>query len=245
MSSLYVIWQDPQPQSRMWIPVAKLEHKDNLFILSYTKGANHKNFSGLPRMQSKDKTYVSEDIFPFLSNRILSSRRPEYHSMLEWTDMNNDDFDLFRFLGVTSGSKKTDNFRVILAPERNGSDIYSFNFFVSGHRYMEPVQDESLMLTPGEKIDYEFERTNSHDSLAVALFHGGRKIGYFPKYLNEDIWVLTDILNSERKPLPKIKTIKFNADAPEQYKILCEFKSVWPESFKPFSSQDYQPIVSS
>lgn len=245
MSSLYVIWQDPQPQSRMWIPVAKLEHKDNLFILSYTKGANHKNFSGLPRMQSKDKTYFSEDIFPFLSNRILSSRRPEYHSMLEWTDMNSDDFDLFRFLGVTSGSKTTDNFRVILAPERNGSDIYSFNFFVSGHRYMEPVQDESLMLTPGEKIDYEFERTNSHDSLAVALFHGERKIGCFPKYLNEDIWVLTDILNSERKPLPKITTIKFNADAPEQYKILCEFKSVWPESFKPFSSQDYQPIVSS
>lgn len=243
MSSLYVIWQDPQPQSRMWIPVAKLEHKDNLFILSYTQGANHKNFSGLPRMQNKDKKYSSEEIFPFLSNRVLSARRPEYYSMLEWIDMNNEDFDLFRFLGVTSGAKKTDNFRVILVPERNGSNVYSFNFFVSGHRYMEPVQDESLMLTSGERIDYEFEMDNSHDNLAVALYHKERKIGYFPKYLNEDIRVLTDILNSENKPLPQIKLIKFNADAPEQYKILCEFKSVWPDNFKPFSSQDYQPIV--
>ena len=231
----------------MWEPVAKLTESDGVYRFAYTLGAMNERFVPFPRMDLLNKEYQSKTLFPFFQNRLIPERRPEYYSMLSWLDMAPGSNDPLEILSASGGSKKTDNFRVVKVPRVTTSGNYQVKFFVSGVAY---VSDEAkhhlLSLRPGGELGYAIEGCNKADSDAIVIVsrQGGLKLGYYPHYLNKDLILVNQMLGvADCKLSTRFKVIKVNFSAPEQYRLLCECITPWPDGFVPFQSEKYQLVV--
>jgi hypothetical protein len=238
MDEIFIIWQDPN--SRMWEPVAKVKTNDFGHSFYYTKGALNENFMAFPRMPIKNKEYSSPTLFPFLNNRIIPSRRPEFLMILEWLDMSVDSFNPFDLLSVSGGGKQTDNFRVVKVPKITPDGKYKIRFLVSGIRYLtsnEQTVVASLMVN--DRLSFLLEDDNLSDSNAILLRDqkSDQKVGYYPKYLNEDLRKIVPMIGEEHV---LINVVKNNRTAPEQYRLLCEISCDWPKEFNAFASEKYE-----
>lgn len=237
---LYVIWQDDE--THMWHPVAKLI-KESLgfgtekfvYKFHYTNGAKNKNFKPFLRLDELNKTYVSNELFKFFNNRLLPKNRPEFKHMIEWSGLDIRNADELEFLGITGGERKTDNFRVITVPKLDG-EYFVIKFFVSGYKYISDEYKElSKKLTVGSELKLKHEIDNQHDSNALIVVHDGEsKLGYCPRYLNNDLKNL--IITQDYF----LKLIKVNESAPHRFKFLCEFKSKIPKNYECFISDEYK-----
>lgn len=237
VNSVYVVWQDLH--TRMWHPVAKLtELSDGTYEFKYTNGAKEKRFVSFPRMTELNEIYKSNTLFPFFKNRLISKNRPEFKMMIEWSDIKDEEFNPIEFLGVSGGERKTDDFRIVTIPE-NKNGYYKVKFFVSGVKYLSEKSKEKVnSLKCGDLLHYKFDVNNKMDSDAIMLIttDDGDEVGYYPKYLNKDFHKIVDDYKKEMK----IKVIKINSLAPEQYRLLCEVESEWVDEFKPFQSSEYE-----
>lgn len=238
MKSVFVIWQDVE--KRMWHPVAKLTLvSDGGYKLNYTKGAEHSRFIPFPRMTDMSKTYYSNELFPFFKNRILSERRPEFFSMLDWSDLSLDNYSPLSLLAISGGERKTDSFRIVSVPENNRG-YYRIRFFVSAIRYLSEEDKENLFnISRGDVLNFVFEDNNPNDQDAILLTDpsGNYKVGYYPRYLSRDFRKLKS--SCQKPSVFEVKVVKVNDSAPEQYRLLCEFTSDWPDGFLPFKSLEY------
>ncbi|MDC9497130.1 MULTISPECIES: HIRAN domain-containing protein [Pseudoalteromonas] len=237
---LYVVWQDDE--TRMWHPVAKLikepvssDEKKFVYKFHYTNGAKNKNFKAFLRLDELSKTYVSNELFKFFNNRLLPKNRPEFKQMIEWSGLDIRSADELEFLGITGGERKTDNFRVVTVPKLDG-EYFTIKFFVSGFKYIsDECKDLAKKLTVGSELKLKHELDNQHDSNALIVLHDGEnKLGYCPRYLNND---LKNLINSQEYFLTLIKV---NETAPHRFKFLCEFKSKIPKDYECFISDEYK-----
>lgn len=238
VKSAFILWQD-STQSRMWKAVAKLTQQDDgQYELCYTQGANHKNFHGFVGMEDKNHTYKSEKIFTFLRNRILPESRPEHDRMFSWVELPVEEKDYFSLLALSGAEKKTDYIRLINIPTIENS-VYKTRFFVSGINYLTNEQKYHLSsIKAGDLLSYQFELDNLVDPNAVILFKDTH-IGYLPAYLCEEFKYLLDLYDESSL---QIKVVKFNADAPSQYRLLCELTMNIDDNFKPFNRDDFKPF---
>ncbi|MNW65815.1 hypothetical protein D3C74_442340 [compost metagenome] len=62
------------------------------------------------------------------------------------------------------------------------------------------------------------------------------RVGYLPHYLCKD---LKNLLNYLKKDDIQINVVKVNLEAPSQFKVLCELKAPWPESFNAFNDEEF------
>ena len=242
MNSAFVIWRNPE--TTMWEPVAKLAENNGVYTFAYTVGALSDGFVPFPRMDLLNKEYVSTQLFPFFQNRLIPDRRPEYYTMLSWLDMvpgSNDPLDI---LSVSGGARKTDNFRIVKVPERTASDEYRMKFFVSGSAYItDEAKRELLSISSGRVLSCFVEASNKADTNAVSISRSqdSSMFGYYPHYLNEDLILVNALLGIQGPQLlTKINVLKVNFSAPEQYRLLCESVTPWPEGFVPFQSEKYR-----
>ncbi len=108
MKRLYLSWQDPD--TGRWLPVGRLSYRDKLFQFAYTKGATvSKNFYPFGSMKHLDNLYLSHELFPMFSNRLMSKPRPEYAQFLDWLGLDESEADPFAILSVTGGARQTDS----------------------------------------------------------------------------------------------------------------------------------------
>lgn len=238
MKSVYVMWQD-STDSRMWHPVAKLTQQDkSKFVLNYTKGANHSNFSFFPSMLDTTQNYVSDRLFSFFRNRLIPESRPEHDSMFEWSNLSVDSKDYLELLAISGGERKTDHFRIVNVP-KNEDGFYRIKFFISSINYLS--DDEKLnvkLLQVNDFLKYQFDTNNQIDSNATILLKDeDKRVGYLPHYLCKD---LKNLSNFVRDSDIEISVLKVNPDAPSQFKILCELKAPWPEGFEAFNDDEYE-----
>ncbi|MCK4082062.1 hypothetical protein [Acinetobacter radioresistens] len=237
MKTVYILWQDKSHSGRMWHAVAKLVQTDSdSYLLNYTKGAKNPRFQPFPRMGDMSKQYKSDELFTFLKNRIPPASRPEHESLFEWCNLGTKSSYL-ELLAVSGGEKVTDNYRIISLPE-NKDGKYINTFFVSGVRYLNSEEKSEIENFKSDQlIEYKFEDNNINDSQAILLFDKikNSKIGYYPRYLTDDLRKL-HALNSE----VKIQIVKVNTDAPEQFRLLCKTVSKWPSNFKSCDNIEYQ-----
>ncbi|WP_338921416.1 hypothetical protein V0M98_01280 [Pseudomonas silesiensis] len=245
MSSAFVIWQDPE--TTMWEPVAKLAEAHGVYSFSYTQGALNKNFVPFPRMNILDKVYESTELFPFFQNRLIPERRPEYLTMLSWLDMVPGANDPLEILSASGGSRKTDNFRIIKVPQMSASKEYRLKFFLSGIAYIsDDAKRELLTLDSRTRLSCIIEEGNRADSNAISVINPGtgHHLGYYPHYLNEDlIYVNRKLGVAGGQLITSIPVLKVNLSAPEQYRLLCESVTPWPDNFVPFQSEKYKLLA--
>ena len=238
MKSIYIAWQDHIDRS--WHPVAKLayDEKKNVYRFSYTRGAkNNKRFVTFPRLDDVDAVYESTSLFSFLKNRLVGENRVEHGYLMSWLDLNLNDYT-FEMLSLTGAERATDNIRVIPSPKMNKKGEFYVEFLANGVRHLR--EDEKINiknLRAEDEVGYFYE-DSEYDKNAIALVQKstGLRVGYCPRYLTHDIKTL---IEDEKAESADFYIKKVNYDAPFQYKVLCGFRSKWPDGFVPFLSEEY------
>lgn len=242
MQQLFVAWQ--QPTTREWIPVAKLERENHVFQFSYTRGASRaEGFRPFGRMTELDTMYVSDTLFPFFSNRLLSKSRPEYRDYLEWMNSDPSNSDPLSMLAVTGGLRGTDAIELFPMPDRTASGKFEIEFFARGLRYFnQSCVDAVARLQGGDRLRLVRDLQNEVD--AFALFMRTEKpihlVGYVPRFYAKDLGYLL-----ERSPASMdVRVSRVNPDAPLSMRLLCKVSAPWPDDFVPFNNdEDFKPYA--
>ena len=242
MNTLFVAWQ--QPDSREWIPVAKLERKDERYFFSYTHGVHRAtNFLPFDRMDRFDVVYESAFIFPLFANRLISKSRPEFHDYLRWLGLNSTTDDPLSMLALTGGIRGTDSIELFRPPSISNAGDYKVEFFA---RSLSHLPKEALAhiahLAQGERLFLMRDCQNKVDPLALAIRRDKPPVfvGFCPKYHAQDLGEL--LLKSDKEVEVTVKCV--NIDAPLNMRLLCSVSAVAPAGFAPLdASTDFQPIA--
>jgi hypothetical protein len=243
MSAFILNWQDPE--SRRWHPVGKLTRIEDFFVFAYTKGSlDSPNFVPFGNMSDQKSLYISESLFPIFANRVINERRPEFSRYSAWSGLNYPgEVDPLLLMARMGGVRATDTLQVYPVPEKTADGFYKTVFFCHGVSYLtENSQSFVSMLSSGERLYPMLDVQNPFDTMAVALRSADPPtiVGYCPRYLAKDIGTLAAVASGSLNIVVK----QVNADAPAQYRLLCEAFSRWPEDFEPCNSEDQQTIVS-
>lgn len=237
---LFLAWQNNV--SREWTPVGRLRFDNEKYIFNYTKGAQFiENFVPFGRMTELDNTYESKTLFPIFQNRLLTRSRPEYEDYLNWLNLVKGNFSSLDELARAGGIRATDSLELFPKPEKkNGA--YEVSFFSHGIRHLPSGYiDRVNHLNYGNKLYLLKDVQNQVDCLALALRTEDPPeiVGYCPRYYVQDFNTLLD-LNGPGEI--KVYVEKVNQNCPHQFKLLCNFKTTWPESFEPFKKESFQPV---
>lgn len=245
--TLFLAWQD-QTVSRRWFPIGRLDAdicKKN-YRFRYIKGAKKAqawaNFKPLPDFPSFDRDYRAHDLFPIFSNRVMTSRRPDFEAYLGQLGLDQKHNDPVNILSVSGGRRVTDQFQVFpkLAREADGS--FRCRFFVHGSSHVSaPAVTRMESLSEGERLNIALELTNPETGLAVQVQTSDYyMIGWAPRYLVDDLAMA--IANSPGKY--EASVVRLNAQpAPSRQRLLIEFRGVWPNDYSPMSSEQFTPLV--
>lgn len=242
MKALFLACQDKA--SHQWSPVARLTKQDGKYHFLYTKGARKiPDFLPLGRMADLKKEYVSDDLFPIFSNRILPKTRPEYSDYLNWLGLSHENHTALEELARTGGLRATDNLELIPCPEPTADCKYEAYFFCRGlSHFHKENQDRASELTEGDRLFLLRDVCDEHDETALLLRTGDpiSLVGYVPKYYSKEF---TELLDASPPHEAKIVVERVNNLAPLQYRVLCKFSAPWPKGFLPYSSEDFLPIA--
>jgi hypothetical protein len=242
MQQLFVAWQ--QPTTREWIPVARLERENHVYQFSYTQGVTRaEGFRPFGRMTDLDTMYVSDTLFPFFSNRLLSKSRPEYKDYLAWMNSDPSNSDPLSMLAVTGGLRGTDSLELFPMPTRTAFGKFEIEFFARGLRHFNHSCVEAVSrLQAGDRLCLVRDLQNDAD--ACALFMRTENpihlIGYVPRFYAKDLGHLLECSPSEMD----VRVSRVNPDAPLSMRLLCKVSSPWPEDFVPFKNDaDFAPYA--
>ena len=253
MNRLFLAWRDPH--SRSWYPVGRLDVVGGVFQFVYLKGALQARdeagfcpFSSFPNLTA---AYVSSELFPLFSNRLMPQTRPDYAEYAQWLSIAEHEDDPIALLGRSGGQRATDTLEVFPCPERDAQGHYHIHFFVHGLRHMPACSlQRTECLQPGERLLLMHDFQNAHDPRALMLRTDEQKpgdvhnVGFCPRYLVEDIFQL---LTQRNLPLTNAVTVAVErvnpTPAPTQFRLLCSMTMRWPDGFTPFSTDLYLPIA--
>lgn len=245
MKTLYVAYRDEE--GKQWRPIGCLRRVNkNKFTFNYTCGVKKISaFNPLSLMKDLETTYESEELFPFLRNRILGKKRPEYSQLIRWLDLeddNNDEDNDLWMLALTEGRRATDALTIFPCPTKNTKNEYVLDFFVSGISHLEN-DDIINSLNVGDRLYPLRDYQNHYDEWALLLMVDAEPVslvGYCPRYFSKDFCSLVEKNTQEFRVVVK----KINIDAPYQFRLLCELSAPWPDNFQPCSGEDYEPYTS-
>ncbi len=238
---LILAWQNPH--NRAWIPVGRLQYKNNKYIFKYTIGAKRtKDFVPFARMTDLDNSYESEELLPIFQNRLLSKSRPEYNDYLNWLNWEKDNISPFDELARTGGIRATDSLQLFPVPEEKNKK-YEVMFFIHGIRHLAPSCVERVNhLNQGDKLYLMRDIQNTFDprALALKIDNPPEIVGYCPKFFVQDFGKLIDTNGPQNV---EVSVIKVNVNSPLQFKLLCKFSTPWPSKFVPFNDEIFQSII--
>jgi hypothetical protein len=242
MKTLFVAWK--QPDSGEWIPVAKLERRDNRYFFSYTRGVHRaKSFLPFSRMDRLDVVYESSTLFPLFANRLISKSRPEFNDYMRWLGLSSIEDDALSMLALTGGIRGTDSIELFQPPLISDSGEYKVDFFVRSLSYLSKEAVSNIAnLTQGEKLFLMKDCQNDFDFSALAIRSSNPIVfvGFCPKYYTQD---LGELLYSAGKDM-EVKVKCVNIDAPLNMRLLCSVSAMAPVGFSPLAeSTDFQPIA--
>jgi len=242
MKTLFVAWK--QPDSGEWIPVAKLERKNNRYFFSYTRGVHRaKSFLPFSRMDRLDVVYESSSIFPLFANRLISKSRPEFHDYLRWLGLKSMEDDALSMLALTGGIRGTDSIELFQPPSISEAGEYKVEFFARSLSYLSKEAIANIgNLAQGEKLFLMRDCQNNFDPSALAIRSDNPIVfvGFCPKYYTQDLGELLSLAGKDME----INVKCVNVDAPLNMRLLCSVSAIAPLGFSPLAeSTDFQPIA--
>ncbi|MCK5543025.1 MAG: HIRAN domain-containing protein [Desulfobacterales bacterium] len=237
-SKIIVAWRNRT--THQWIPVATLYHSNNKYSFKYTNIAKKLNSEGIfepfSNITDFDKLIESEEIFPIFKNRLMQKSRPEYNEYLNWLKLSKEGVSPIEELARSGGIRATDDLQLFPIPEKK-NDMYEVFFFSHGIRYLPPNYidrvntlkiDDQLFIMPDiqNKMDVNAIVLRTDDPIEI--------VGYVPRLFACDF---LELINSNGQKNVMVKAEQINSKSPSQFRLLCSFKTIWPENFKPFMTE--------
>lgn len=215
---LLVVWQNPS--SRRFIPVAELSQlSDGTFAFKYLADAlQAPGFFALAEYPDLTKTYLSESLPAFFTNRVMSPDRYNYGQYLGWLGLEHLDAKEvpMEVLARTGGGRATDTFHIVDRPLRDES-IFESRFFVSGIRYALSESGDLDYVSAGDHLELRRQPENEANPKAVIVdIENGRQLGWVPDWLCAEV---TDMLDDGWTL--QLVAEKVNIDAPAHTRVLC------------------------
>lgn len=241
MKTLFVAWQEPE--SKEWIPVARLEHADGKYRFSYTRGALRvQGFQPFGRMDNLTGVYEAETLFPLFSNRVISRSRPEFKDFLRWLGLPETADDPMSILSLTGGIRGTDDIELFAPPTITENGEYQLTFFSRGIRHLSKEAIQLIgTLKEGARLYVMQDRQNTADEFALALRSGDPVVfvGYCPKYYANDLRLLLD---ADCELEVRVKAM--NSDAPLNMRLLCSVSAKISKKISLMANEsDFCPVT--
>jgi hypothetical protein len=186
-----VIWQDQH--SRALVHVGWLEFTGEEFVFSYTEDARaHPRFEPFPAFPQLDETYRSRELFPFFSVRLFSAADPQYDVVLDALGLTREDATPAELLARSPSHSPHDTIQVVPEPTERPDGTLVRMFLVSGVRHADPQDPEPVgrvvgKLVKGQQLQLVPEPENPKNPRALQLAVGGKRIGWVPDFLVEEI----------------------------------------------------------
>ncbi|HEY1683169.1 MAG TPA: hypothetical protein VGG19_00270 [Tepidisphaeraceae bacterium] len=244
ISALFVAWQSPE--SRSYYPIGRLISgvgpEGDLFEFAYIRGAieaQADGFAPLLAFPHFDVAYRSRELFPFFSNRLMSSRRGDFPQYVEHLGLpaNADPMTILS----RGGTRITDTFELFPLPQWDENvGCFQTVFWMHGFRHLPPQNQARVMqLRPDEELEARPEPSNGFDPNAMQLFSQNNiLVGWVPRYLASDAVHLLQSCGEFHVYVERVN----QEPAPLQQRLLCRLESCWPDGFQPCAQDAYQPI---
>ena len=222
MDEVYVSWQDSD--SRFWHIIGRLKKTDAGYQFNYTNGAKKSEkfqpFSGMEDLYSE---YISNHLFPFFANRVLSAKRPEYTEFIQWLGLNPASATPFDILMRSEGSRSTDNYQVIKKFEWNESGEFKHSFFSHGLSHLNRKNIDFINeLNTNEILYLCMDCQNQYDNSAILIRSEDPKelVGYIPRFLSGAVHAILEGKNNILKTTVK----NVFPEAPLTYRLRCQIE---------------------
>jgi hypothetical protein len=180
-AALLVAWQHPETRRYRLLGRA-MSSNDGYHFEYFTHIKSDPDFRPIPGFSDPDKTYSSKVLFPLLSGRIMSAKRPDRVEWLQRLDLSPDAAP-FEILAHSFGHRVADTYEFFNEPDIdlvNGT--LTFVVPVHGLRYMSPEAHAYVddVLAKRDLLQTIAEPENAADSRAVGVWGGGHKVGFVP-----------------------------------------------------------------
>jgi hypothetical protein len=244
---LYLAWQDPQ--SRRWFTVGRLRKLETgpyefVYIEGYNIARKLAGMEPIVGFMNTQMQYVSETLFPFFQNRIMSPNREDYPAYIHKLGFDEAPKEPLEILARSEGHRVTDSFQfqVFPAPTLEHIDdktIWFFEFFIHGMRHVRPdVQNLELELGTTLYLMWDFQ--NLHDPNALTLrTSANHLLGWVPRFYCADILTLR-----ERGQKINVSVVRMNKEpVPSWFRIMCRLEAHCPDDFHPFATDEFRPLA--
>lgn len=213
-----VVWQ--HPETRIFTRVGRLEvHADGYTYRYDGAAADITNFEPFLAFPDLSRTYRSDELFPFFSNRVLSARRPDYPVYLERLGL--DVADPVEILARSGGGRATDTVHLVPEPVLMPAGFVELRFLASGVRHADPDGAHLRNVSTGDVLVVRDDVNNAVNPQALLLDNTSNEpVGWVPDYLLDtarglresyEIEVLAEVVNPP--------------DTPAHLRLLCQLRA--------------------
>lgn len=213
-----VVWQ--HPTTRIFTCVGRLEARADSYEFRYDEQAgNIAGFEPFLAFPDLARTYRSEELFPFFSNRVLSPRRPDYPVYLERLGLQTR--DPVEILARSGGGRATDTVHLVPEPALTPDGFIELRFLASGVRHADPDGTHLRAVSAGDVLAVRDDEDNEVNPLALLLDNAsGTPVGWVPDYLLDTVRGLREAYDLEA-----IAEVVNPPDTPAHLRLLCQLRA--------------------
>ncbi len=201
---LMVTWQDPETRSYHQVGWLTQYVNDSYGYVYLASAQQLRRFHPFVGFRDIEGSYNAPHLFPFFSQRLLSSHRPDLPGLLSALAMNKTDLDSgpIEFLARSGGHRGGDTVELLPEPvsDRDGGTCWMF--MVHGVRHVPGAEEIIDRLRPGDSLDVEAEPHNPVNPEALLVTSDGHRLGWVPDPLLDYLRRITD---------PKLTVVRANS----------------------------------
>jgi hypothetical protein len=229
---LLVAWQDPR--SHLILPVGVLDQLPEGFSFVYLQRVlDIPGFRPLLGFEDLERRYESAELFPLFRQRLMDSRRSDYHRYLTILGLP-EGVPPMVVLGRSEGRRAGDSLFLMAEPKVDDEGLTSASFFVHGARHKAGAESRISALHEGEPLVLLDDPQNLVNPRALLVTHGGDELGWIPDLLLDYVHVARDVGGMT------IRVAQVNgADVPPNLRLRVQLQGSVPEGYLPFRGEKW------
>ena len=215
-----VVWQDQT--TRTLVHVGWLVFTGNEFEFSYLDEIkSHARFRPFPAFPRFEEVYRSDDLFPYFAVRLTSTADPQYEAVLDALGLTREDATPAELL-ARSPESPHETIQVVPEPTEMPDGTLVRIFLVSGTRHADKRDPDAVSrlienLPVDAPLELVPEPQNPHNPKALHLAAHGKRVGWVPDYLLDEIHGYID----SSQPV-SVAVVRANGpDTPPHLRLLC------------------------
>jgi transcriptional regulator with XRE-family HTH domain len=186
-----VVWQNLQ--TRQFVHVGWLRVASGRFTFEYTPDAeldpDFEPFASFPDLRTP---YESTELFPFFAERVISAAQPGYDDLISALGLDRHSATPVELLARSWGRSPHDTIQIVPEPTVGPDGACARLFLVSGVSHVDEadpkrVSDLISNLKSGQSMSIDPEPDNPVNSEALVLEIDGRRVGWIPDYLLDEL----------------------------------------------------------